>query len=68
MIDVTGIDDVKIGDEVILMGESNGTRITAEDLAELLDTINYEVVCMISKRVPRVFVKDDKIVKIRNYV
>jgi alanine racemase len=68
MIDVTGIDDVKIGDEVILMGESNGTRITAEDLAELLDTINYEVVCMISKRVPRVFVKDDKVVKIRNYV
>lgn len=68
MIDVTGIDDVKIGDEVILMGESNGTRITAEDLAELLDTINYEVVCMISKRVPRVFVKDGKVVKIRNYV
>lgn len=68
MIDVTDIEGVNIGDEVTLIGEADGLKFTADDIAELLGTINYEVVCMINKRVPRVFVKDGKIVKIRNYV
>jgi alanine racemase len=68
MIDVTDIEGVGIGDEVTLMGEADGLKFTADDIAKLLGTINYEVICMISKRVPRVFVKDGKIVKIRNYV
>lgn len=68
MVDVTHIKDVKIGDEVILMGEHNNLKFNADDIASLLGTINYEVVCMISKRVPRVYIKDNKVVKIRNYV
>jgi alanine racemase len=68
MIDVTDIEGVDIGDEVTLIGETDGLKFTADDIAELLGTINYEVVCMINKRVPRVFIKDGKIVKIRNYV
>ena len=68
MIDVTDIEDVKLGDEVVLMGESSGLKFTAEDIADLLGTISYEVVCMISKRVPRVYMKDGNVVKIRNYV
>jgi alanine racemase len=68
MIDVTEVDGVKQGDEVILMGESNNLSITADDLAKAIGSINYEVICMISKRVPRVYIKDDKVVKIRNYV
>jgi alanine racemase len=68
MIDVTGIDGVKLGDEVILMGERDNLKLTADDLAEQMGSINYEVICMISKRVPRVFIKDGKVVKIRNYV
>jgi alanine racemase len=68
MIDVTEIEDAKVGDEVILMGEQNEIKFTADDIAELLGTINYEVVCMISKRVPRVYVRHGKVVKIRNYV
>lgn len=68
MVDVTDIEDVKVGDEVILMGEDRGVKIDAEDLAKLLDTISYEVTCMISKRVPRVYIKDNKVIKIRNYV
>jgi alanine racemase len=68
MIDVTDVGDVKPGDEVVLMGESAGLKFTAEDIAELLGTISYEIVCMISKRVPRVYIKDGNIVKIRNYV
>lgn len=68
MIDVTEIEDVKVGDEVILMGEQSNIKFTADDIAELLGTINYEVTCMISKRVPRVYVRQGKVVKIRNYV
>lgn len=68
MVDVTHIKNVNIGDEVILMGEYNNLKFNADDIASLLDTINYEVVCMISKRVPRVYIKDNKVVKIRNYV
>jgi alanine racemase len=68
MIDVTEVKDVKIGDEVILMGEQDSLKFTADDIADLLGTINYEVTCMISKRVPRVYIKDGKVVKIRNYV
>jgi len=68
MIDVTEGKDIKIGDEVILIGEGNGVRFNGDDIAGLLGTINYEVTCMISKRVPRVYIKDGKIVKVRNYV
>lgn len=68
MVDVTDIKDVKVGDEVILMGEQGDLKFTADHIAELLGTINYEVTCMISKRVPRVYIKGGKVVKIRNYV
>lgn len=68
MVDVSEVGEVKVGDEVILIGEQNGIKFNADDIAELIGTINYEVVCMISKRVPRVYTKEDKIVKIRNYM
>lgn len=68
MIDVTDLGTVKVGDEVILLGEHGNTRFNADDLAELLDTINYEIICMIGRRVPRVYINNEKIVKIRNYV
>ncbi|MFL0249072.1 alanine racemase [Clostridium neuense] len=68
MVDVTDIPDVKVGDEVVLMGEAHGKSITADDIAEALGTINYEVICMISKRVPRVYISNEKVVKIRNYI
>lgn len=45
-----------VGDEVVLIGEQGGERITAEDWAVLLDTISYEVVCAIAARVPRAYV------------
>ena len=53
MVDVTEIPDVKIGDEVILFGSN---LITGDDAAKHLHTINYEVTCLISNRVPRVYV------------
>jgi len=51
MIDVTDIDGVEVGDEVILFGSD---LISADDAARHLNTINYEVTCLISSRVPRV--------------
>jgi alanine racemase len=54
MIDVTEIADVRQGDEVVLIGEQGGESITAEEVAERLGTINYEVVSEILARVPRV--------------
>lgn len=56
MIDVTGIPDVQMGTEVVLIGESGDRRITADDVAKNADTIGYEIVCGISKRVPRLFI------------
>lgn len=68
MIDVTECGDVKAGDEVIVMGESNGLSITADNLADILGTINYEILCMVSRRVPRVYVENGKVIKVKNYV
>ena len=54
MVDVTDIDDIQVGDEVIIWDNKN---ITLEQLAEKCDTINYEILCTIGKRVPRKFLK-----------
>lgn len=53
MVDVTHLDDVKLGDEVVLIGRQGDNSISAEEIANLVDTINYEVTCRISERVPR---------------
>ncbi len=56
ILDVTGIPEVAIGDEAVLLGEQGGEHITAYDLADALDTIPFEVFCGIACRVPRVLV------------
>lgn len=65
MIDVTDIPDVKVNDEVILFG---GNGASAEEIGEKSMSFNYEVVCSISRRVPRVYKKDGKTVSIKNYL
>jgi alanine racemase len=55
IIDVTDVPAAEFGDEVIIIGERNGLRISAEDLAEQIGTISYEIVTGISARVPRVY-------------
>lgn len=52
-----GDENIDRGEEVILIGRQNGMQISADDVASMEDTINYEVVCRIGKRVPRVYVK-----------
>ncbi len=68
MIDITNIKGIEVGDEVILMGQSENCKFNADDMAEIMGTINYEIICMISKRVPRVYIKNNKVIKIRNYI
>lgn len=56
MVDVTDIPDVEMGTEVVLIGRSGDEIITADDMAQWVDTIGYEIVCDISKRVERTYV------------
>lgn len=57
MVDVTDIPDVEYESEVVLLGKCGDEVITADDLANLIGTIGYEIVCGISKRVDRVYVE-----------
>lgn len=56
MVDVSHIQDIAVGDEVVVLGTQGMHRISIEELAHLTDTINYEVMCMIGKRVPRDYI------------
>lgn len=56
MVDVSHIKDVAIGDEVVVFGKQGENTIPIEELAQITETINYEVMCMIGKRVPRIYV------------
>jgi alanine racemase len=56
MLDVSDVPGVQKGDEVVLIGQQGAIRITAEELARKTNTINYEVVCRIGPRVPRIYI------------
>lgn len=58
MLDVTDIDGVKTGDEVIVFGTGKNGEPTADTIAQNTNTINYEVVCLVGKRVPRIYYKN----------
>ncbi len=67
IIDVSGL-AVNIGDEVTLFGGNNIKGISIDSVSDLLNTINYEIVCMIDKRVPRVYIQNDKKTHFKDYV
>ena len=60
MVNVSEIPGVSLGDDVILMGSQGSENITAEEIAEKIGTISYEVLCGIGSRVPRVYIKKGK--------
>ncbi len=68
MIDVTDIDDVKTDDEVILFGTDGKNTISAEEIGSKSMSFNYEVVCGVARRVPKVYKKSSKTIKIINYL
>lgn len=67
MVDVTDIPDVKEGDKVTLIGQNGDESISIEEVANLAGSFNYELVCDIGKRVPRVYYKEGKKVGTADY-
>lgn len=68
MVDVTDIDDIKIGTKVTLVGKDGDARLTMEEVSEAAGSFNYELPCRISRRVPRTFYKDGKMIEYINYM
>ena len=64
MIDVTGVPEAQVGDTVTIFGRDGAEEITADDVADLIGTIGYEVTCLVTPRVPRVYLEDDQVVGI----
>lgn len=67
MIDVTDVNNINVGDEAILFGFGEEYP-HVDDVAKSLGTISYEVVCMVGRRVPRVYMQSGKIAHIINYI
>jgi alanine racemase len=65
MLDVTDIRDTQIGDTVTLLGSAEGDTITANELAAWAETIPYEIICRVSPRVPRVYLRGGRVEKTR---
>ena len=68
MIDATAVHTIHIGDEVILFGKSDDIELPVESLADKMGTINYEILCLIGKRIPRIYVKDGKMQDSHNFL
>lgn len=51
-------ENIKVGDDVLFFGENNGQKISVDDFATYQDTISYEILCCINKRVPRIYYKN----------
>ena len=67
MVDVSGIDEVKEGDLVTMVGKDGANEITLEELSKLSGGFNYELACNLGKRIPRVYVKSGKVLCTKDY-
>lgn len=65
MIDVTDLPNINLNAEVILLGSEGNCKFDADDIATLTNTISYEVLCAIGRRVTRVYIRDQKIINIQ---
>lgn len=68
MVDVSAIENVAIGDEVVLFGTQGENQILVEEIALMAESFNYEFVCAINRRVPRIFYRDNQVVGTKNYL
>ncbi|MFP3412470.1 alanine racemase [Bacillus sp. SIMBA_074] len=66
MLDVTKIMPIHVGDEVVFYGNQGEESISVDCVADTLSTINYEITCMLSRRIPRIYIKDNKPIEIIN--
>lgn len=63
MADVTGVPDIEVGGEAVILGSSGGETASCAAMAAMLDTITYEITCDVGKRVARVYTQDGRIVE-----
>jgi len=68
MIDLTDVPEVEVGDEVVLFGEQGDARLAIEEVASGSETLPYEIMCTIGKRVTRIYVRDGRPVKLTSLV
>ncbi|MBQ6117803.1 MAG: alanine racemase, partial [Clostridia bacterium] len=68
MIDVTGIEGAREGTEVTVFGADHGAFIGVDEIAEQAGLINYEVICGLSRRVPRIYLKNNEIIEVTDYM
>lgn len=68
MLDLTEVEDVNPGDEVVFFGQGVEGYPSVDEVAQKLGTINYELVCMMGRRLPRVYSRNGKIVKQLDYL
>jgi len=57
MVDVTGLEHVRSGDETVFLGTQDGEKITADDVASWAGTISYEILCSAGQRNPKEYVQ-----------
>ena len=68
MLDVTALSGVDEGAVVTVFGEDGGETLSVNEIAARMGTINYEVICLLSKRVPRLYYRDNALVEHLNYL
>lgn len=68
MVDVSHIPDVELGDEVTLFGSDGEKRISVEEVATPGNSFNYELVCDVARRVPRIYIRDGEAIGEVNYL
>ena len=68
MVDVTDIPEAVSGDLVTLVGRDGEENLSTEEISEMAGSFNYEFVCDVSRRVPRVYYKNEEPIEIVNYL
>ena len=68
MIDVTEVPDAKVGDVVTIFGSDMGQTIPVDELARAMNTIPYEILCDINKRIPRIYLDGEQRLEILQYI
>lgn len=68
MLDVSHIDDIEIGDTVLLYGEYGNMKLDIIEVAKLANTNVYDLLCRINMRIPRVYIKNNRVVRVVDYL
>lgn len=68
MIDISRVPEAQVGDEVTIFGEDGGDCIEVESLSNRLNTIPYEILCGINKRIPRIYLDGENETEILQYI